>query len=205
MEVIGDYQATKKAISIYIRNNMQKQMLLDISDLLDKYNVKHCLMFGTLLGAIRENNFLEWDNEDIDLGIFEQFWKPNDLLWRNFNLDLRNSGYYVKDMAYNYICIASKNNPNLHIDLYLLLKTPEEYQVIVTGIIAHFPFEDFDTLDTISFMGKIFNIPHNVETHLVHNYGPNWRTPSTEIGMYSRTPVNNYNKITYTYIISEYL
>jgi hypothetical protein len=181
----------------------QTQILLLVSNLLDKYGIKHCLMFGTLLGAVRNNDFMEWDPEDTDLGIFEQFWK-DDLVWDNFNFDLKKLGLCVRDMAYNYICIEVIGKP-LHVDLYLLLKTPKEYQVIVTGIVAHFPLEDFLTLDELEFKGKVFKVPHNVKEHLEHNYGPDWqianKNPTKE---YSRTPVNNYNKITYTYIISEY-
>lgn len=179
----------------------QKEILLAVSNLLDKYKIKHCLMFGTLLGAVRDGNFMPWDSEDVDLGIFEQFWK-NDINWDNFNLDLKKLGLRVRDMAYNYICIDAGGN--LHVDLYLLLRTEKEYQVIVTGIVAHFPFEDFDILEKLNFQGKTFLVPNNVKKHLENNYGPNWGIPAVNpTKSYSRTPINNYNKITYTYIISE--
>jgi hypothetical protein len=67
-------------------------MLIDISDLLDKYEIKYCLMFGTLLGAVRNDEFIE--TYDLDLGLFEQFWK-NDDIWYKFNVDLYKSGYRV--------------------------------------------------------------------------------------------------------------
>lgn len=180
-------------------NVSQKQFLLDVSGILDEYNVKHCLMFGTLLGAVRSGQFLPWDNEDLDLGIFDQFWK-NDSVWTSFNIALRKKGYRVRDMGYNYICID--RGRVLHVDLYLLLKTPVEYQVIVTGTVAHFPHTDFDTLGTLLFAGKAFNVPCNPHLHLERNYGPNWRTPERDHSfLFSRTPIDNYEQITYTYII----
>lgn len=79
-------------------NPAQTKLLLDVSNLLDEYKIKHCLMFGTLLEAFRDHKFASWDNEDIDLGIFEPFWK-NDVLWYSFNIDLNKMGYKVKDMS----------------------------------------------------------------------------------------------------------
>jgi hypothetical protein len=180
-------------------NVSQKQFLLDVSGLLDKYGVRHCLMFGTLLGAIRDNAFIPWDNEDIDIGFFDQFWK-DDKLWVDFNVDLRRTGYRIRDMGYNYICID--RGRVLHTDMYLLMRDEEEYKVKVTGICAHFPHEDFDTLDDCHFMGKEFLIPHNVCSHLERNYGPNWCKPEQDHEFqYSRTPIDNFEQITYTYIV----
>jgi len=180
----------------------QTDMLISISNFLDKFKVTHCLMFGTLLGVVRDKDFIPWDKEDIDLGIFTQFWK-DDLIWDDFNISLNNMGYRVRDMAYNYMCID--NHTNLHVDLYLLLDQPKSYEIKVTGVIASFPKEDFDTLDRLNFKGKDFLVPHNPEEHLAHNYGPDWRSPKKDNSDYNRKPINNYKKITYTYIISEEL
>lgn len=42
------------------------EMFLDIKNVLDKYDIKYMLSGGTLLGAIRHNAFIPWD-DDIDL------------------------------------------------------------------------------------------------------------------------------------------
>lgn len=84
-----------------------------------------------------------------------------------------------------------------------MVRKPTEYQIIVTGIIAHFPFSDFDNLKTFEFKGKSFLIPQDIEGHLVRNYGPDWKTPEKDPKQnHSRTAINNYKKITYAYIIS---
>ena len=82
-------------------------------------------------------------------------------------------------------------------------KNKKEYIVEVTGIVAHFSFEDFDTLNMIRFLNKDFLIPYDVEKYLECNYGVDWKIPSNKENWNSRTPINNYKKITYTYIISE--
>lgn len=78
-------------------------------------------------------------------------------------------------MAYNYICID--RGRALHVDLYLLLRDPNEYRVVVTGIVAHFPLNHFDTLDELQFVGKKFLVPHDVHKHLEYNYGSTYLTP----------------------------
>ena len=45
--------------------------LLAVKKVLDKNKVKFGLMFGTLLGAVREGNFIEHD-EDVDLFVLEE-------------------------------------------------------------------------------------------------------------------------------------
>ena len=49
--------------------NKQKELLLELKNLLDKNNITFWLMTGTLLGAIRENDFLAHDPNDIDIGL----------------------------------------------------------------------------------------------------------------------------------------
>jgi hypothetical protein len=178
----------------------QKEILLTVSNLLDKYQIKHCLMFGTLLGAVRDNSFISWDAEDVDLGIFNQFWK-DDVLWDSLNFDLQDLGLRIRDMAYNYVCID--DGSNLHVDLYLIIKEPDNYLVKVTGVKVVFPLNYFMDLDTYSFMEKDFLIPNNVISFLEYNYGEDWNTPKQVYTPSNRIPVDNYDKITYTYIISK--
>jgi len=177
----------------------EEKILEDISNLLDKYHIKHCLMFGTLLGVYRDNKIIE--TNDVDIGIFEQFWKFDSVTWRHFNIDLRNIGYRVRDASYNYICIDDYTD--CHVDIYFLIRRLDGYYIKVTGIIAKFPFEDFDCLIQKEFNGKKYLIPADIEGHLKRNYGDDWKTPQTSVENWnSRTPIDNYEKIKYTYIVS---
>ena len=54
-----------------IDSSIAKQNLLDFKTILDKNNVKFLLMHGTLLGAIREQNFIKHDI-DIDTCTLEE-------------------------------------------------------------------------------------------------------------------------------------
>ena len=49
--------------------NKYKEDLKQIVELLDKHNIEYWSDYGTLLGIIRDNDFIPWD-DDIDLGCF---------------------------------------------------------------------------------------------------------------------------------------
>ena len=48
--------------------NIELNMLNDIDKIFKENNIRYVAMFGTLLGAIRHNGFIPWD-DDIDIGV----------------------------------------------------------------------------------------------------------------------------------------
>ena len=46
------------------------KLLKNVSEILSADNVAYCLMFGTLLGKLRHDDFIPWD-DDIDIIIFD--------------------------------------------------------------------------------------------------------------------------------------
>ena len=55
-----------------------KQMLFDAADVLERENKEWWLEAGTLLGAIREKGFIEWEH-DLDIGMW---WQEDDLAYK---------------------------------------------------------------------------------------------------------------------------
>ena len=64
-------------------------VLGQVKEVLDRYRLQYWLDSGTLLGAISDRKFIEWDN-DIDLGSFETELKKLSLACN----DLQKKGFY---------------------------------------------------------------------------------------------------------------
>ena len=43
-------------------------MLEDVTNICDAHDIQYVLLYGTLLGAIRHNGFIPWD-DDFDIGV----------------------------------------------------------------------------------------------------------------------------------------
>lgn len=54
--------------SLDLKEKTWSESLLNIKSIMDKHKIVFFLDSGTLLGAVRENKFIPWDN-DIDLGV----------------------------------------------------------------------------------------------------------------------------------------
>ena len=131
-------------------------------------NIRVSPAYGTLLGIIRENNFIEWD-EDIDLFILsEDKEKLLDAFWtmKAEGLEL------VRVERCNHLYSVMRNNE--YIDFYIMDKISPE---IRTGYGDLFMFEKYltDLIDW-DFRGITISIPRQYEECLEFLYG-DWRTP----------------------------
>jgi hypothetical protein len=151
------------------------ELLLKIKSLLETIDVKFFLCEGTLLGAIRENKFLD-DDKDVDIGIFHENQEqikiilvllaenfPILYVWRNSELGITEISlktapkidiffYFIeKDYTFN---IAYKKNKNQYISKKYLYKKFQLKQLL--------------------FLDNMFYIPDNPEDYLSNKYG-DWK------------------------------
>ena len=141
--------------------------LKDLVPILDRSGIRFGPIFGSLLGMIRENDFIAWD-EDIDMYILQEEEEAfKDALW-----PLKEAGFEL--VRYDKRGLYSVMRNNEYIDFYVLRKVSGELRH--TGG-ADFLFERY-LQDTVpfDFKGVTLRIPRDYEEYLTFSYG-DWRTP----------------------------
>lgn len=136
-----------------------------------KLNLPLFLMYGTALGAYRDNDFLDGDR-DIDIGTWGEDKK--ELIWK----ELEPLGFYKRE-GHGYL--AGKTdfrslhvNRNVPFDLFLFeeYKGLDDYLAYTDEdiICAELP-KKFSKLEKINFKGKEYLIPSPTDAFLEHYYG----------------------------------
>lgn len=141
--------------------------LLDLKKILDSHSIKFGLIYGTLLGAIREGNFIKHD-EDIDLYMLDEH--KEGLL---FILDeIIGAGFQVLRYDKKLLSIARNEE---YIDFYFFRKSNFGVRKCDVGLKAKAKYLE-QTKDYL-FLGEFFQVPSKPESFLVDLYGKNWKTP----------------------------
>ena len=171
------------------------RMLRKVSMVLEKGNIPYILEAGTLLGIVRENRLLPWDN-DVDITITRQF--ENQLLKSLWKIRLCGykvqAKYYNRDLKYfkkgelRIIKIKHKNPLKLFktdviLDIFIKRKIEKEYYWTVgieAPVLKSVPEKFYDQLTRLEFEGKNYSVPRDYEGYLENHYGENWRTPIKE-------------------------
>jgi len=148
--------------------------LKEVKKILDENDIKFWIDAGTLLGAIRDNDFIEWD-KDIDIstmeknknkiadlknefnkiGKFGAHIRENDYLASHYILkgDFKIDIYYWKDIGNEYICYANRE--------FISVISPEY----------------FKKLKKIRFKDIEIPVPDNTIEYLKEHYGESWIIP----------------------------
>lgn len=150
-----------------MNREIARKNLLDLKKVLDANGVNFGLIYGTLLGAYRENNFIEHDY-DTDLFVLEEnkqkLLDTLPLLVKiNFEV-CRYDGLMV-----------SVIREEEYIDFYFFRKSNFFYRKNSVGLTAKAKY--LENTIPFEFLGESFQIPEKVESFLVDLYGKTWKTP----------------------------
>jgi len=153
--------------SSVINPENSRDNLIEFKSVMERHNVFFALTAGTVLGAVRDKDFIKHD-EDIDLALYSQDkQRVIDLL-----PELINRGFRV--VRYNRRHVISIMRNGDYIDLCFFEKlNNEEYDCDGCMLLAEF----MENTISFPFLGTHFFIPKNYEGYLTCEYGINWRTP----------------------------
>jgi hypothetical protein len=130
------------------------------------------LNFGSLLGAVREHNFIPHDH-DVDTGIFER--DVGEFL--EALPEMAEKGLVVCDIWANKRCYSLLRGGE-QIDVFVARerRTPFGRQWNIDGK-ASLPARHFDSLDELEFLGYTFKVPHDPIGVVRNLYGRTWDIP----------------------------
>jgi len=154
-----------------------KERLKEAKEIMDGLGVPFWLRQGTCLGAVRDNDFIPWD-DDIDLGCVIGLNGLTEDQIDPIVEGFREQGYFVEVEHSDREISAGMIKNSVRVDLTF-------FQIIDDDSIFHFPMiwmpaRLFANLKPIEFMGDIHFVPNPPEEYLETKYGPNWTTPKQE-------------------------
>ena len=162
-----DFQARKERRDEQIDKKVATENLLLFKTILDNANIEFFLLYGTVLGAIRENDFIEYDT-DTDTGIFEE---DREKLLKAIPKLLDNGFELIRTKVPDDLVTFMRNDEYIDIGIFSLQKGYYTYQ---NNLIDKY---FLDTLESVNFLGETFLVPSKTELYLEKNYGKDWKTP----------------------------
>lgn len=171
----------QKGESDFSNNKVALQNLVDMTNILEKNGCKYWLSDGTLLGAVREKNFISHDN-DVDIAVFHDDLSPEivrELIEAGFRVRMTNG------LPEDGLSITFRRN-DVNIDIFV-------YYFVSDSIIRYSSWSSVDMytsyridyqypvskLKQIQFLGRTFWAPEDAEHYLELQYGKEWRVPNS--------------------------
>ena len=175
------YKEWTKIRSNYCKTNLIKKInkteytkdLFDVKLILKSLDIDCWLLFGTLLGIVRDNDFLDWD-DNINFGVYEEILLPK---IEELKSKFISSGFIFRK-------IPKKNGTKINLYRYkhkvslealYLDRSYKGNKYRLSNRFKH-PRKYFETYGTIKFKGEEFRVPTPVEEYLSILYR-NWKKP----------------------------
>ena len=146
--------------------NLSYELLMLFSNICLKNDLSYWLDFGTLLGAVRHNDFIPWD-DNLNIGMLNKnYIKLNEILESELN-NFENIEIEVGDLIYiSYFC---RDIDEKIITLSVCPYTQKDSQIFALD--NSFEIDDVFPLTTMKFGKYDFKVPLNSYEYVINIYG----------------------------------
>ena len=149
------------------------ERLIDIKRILDQLGAVFFIASGTCLGAVRDGQFIEWDDE-MDMGSVIGLNGLDEKTIDRGIAAFEDNGYYVH-------VDRSSRHIGVHVVKSSIRADWTCHRIVGDSVFQYpgvrTPLELFTQLKEIDFIGEKFLVPNPPEKYLETKYGPNWATP----------------------------
>ena len=154
-----------------INVEIAKENLFIFNSIMENTKIRYGLFFGTLLGAVRDNGLIEYD-EDVDIYILEE--DKHDTF--NLLFKFREVGLELIRVGDGYVSLMRNDE---YIDLYFFRKSTRFFFLKYRTHRNKYAVKESYLTHPIKYelYNKEFYIPNNPEKVLRDLYGNNWKTP----------------------------
>ena len=161
------------------------EILEKVDQVFKELNIEYWLDFGTLLGAIRDNDFIKHDN-DLDFAVFLKDYTPkmDDIFtkygFKKIKTFIIDEGIYGREETYVYSGVEvdiffytriNKQEAYYHDFVPLPGKSRDKTILEIGGLVPREITLSLEGVEYIDFKGKKYPVPSPVEKHLADRYG----------------------------------
>lgn len=179
-----------------------KDFFFQILDILDEHKIDYYLIAGTLLGAVRDKDFLPGDTSDTDIAIdTNDYWKVRNLFNR---YHLEGTTCKHRYIWRRELCISSLDN-QYKVDIFAMEKEKGNYYLYSYKPNPEtkrwdyewrclYTYRWFYPLKEIDFLGRQVKVPNQYKEVLKWHYGENWKTPDPTWNTHTPPHIDNNYK-----------
>jgi lipopolysaccharide cholinephosphotransferase len=177
-----------------VKSDVIMKDLLSVMAVFEKHKVRAFLSYGAVLGAVREKDFIKWD-DDIDIDVVD----PIDLETRKkIGWDIVNLGFETQPISFNVCGFWEKAEPgyngdgetgiivcerNFKFSIFFYKKEQDEFvctprlggKKLISNLTKF-----YEKPDVVKLHGHKFVTPGPVKEYLTYMYG-DWKTPKKDI------------------------
>lgn len=168
---------------------LARNIIKQISFYAFKDKVPVIVDFGTLLGIIRDNDIIEWD-DDVDFSIVNlpkdfnfSDWIVNVIKKLDLSVALSIKCQFIDDKPASFILnFETKDFRQFLISISLRELNNDNYIHLPSGGMWYAPKKHFEKYEIIDWNGQQIYVPYDYENYLTFLYG-DWKTPKKNITM----------------------